>query len=596
MLTVVTDETDGRANSMSPRKQEIPNDLAECQRRLAEADAALDEATARLNEVTARLDEATVRLDPTIIDLQDTTARLDETSSSFEELQRENEQLKEEIEVLKRMLFGPRRERFAESPDQLHLFEKDEPESSAAEPIEEEEIVVRRRRRRGYGWNDLPEHLPRREVVLDIPESEKILEDGTPLVRIGEEVTEVLDWEPGKLFVWRYVRPKYIRADEKQAGVISAAPAAKLVEGGRYGFGIAAEVLNAKYFLHLPLYRQQDTFASSGAELSRSTLCDLVRWSADLLKPLADRMRELVLQSEVMWTDDTPVRMQNPPNGTLEAHFWTYIGDAAHPYDVYDFTTNRTRDGPAQFLNGYSGYLHADAYGGYDGIYLESDGKIHEVACWSHARRKFYDARSSNPRQAHQALAWIGQLFDIEDRAAELDPEGRRALRQAEAIPILDRLEVWLGEQADQTLPKSALGKAITYARNQWEALRRYTEDGRLTIDNNASERRLRAQAIGRKNWLFVGGEKPGERAAVIYTIISSAHRHLLDIWAYLRDVLERLAKGEDDLDALLPDRWKATHPEAVRTYRQHEREAQAAARRKRRRQRRTFQHAANGN
>jgi len=189
-------------------------------------------------------------------------------------------------------------------------------------------------------------------------------------------------------------------------------------------------------------------------------------------------------------------------------------------------------------------------------------------------------------------LAWIRQLFDIEDRAAEWSVEERYALRQAEAVPILDRMEVWLQEQVNRALPKSALGKAITYARNQWQALRRYTEDGRLTIDNNASERRLRAQAVGRKNWLFVGGEEPGERAAVIYTIISSAKRHDLDVWTYLRDALERLAKGEEDLDALLPDRWKASHPEAVRTYRQHEREAKAAAKRERRRRRRTLERA----
>jgi hypothetical protein len=314
-----------------------------------------------------------------------------------------------------------------------------------------------------------------------------------------------------------------------------------------------------------------------------------VRAAAERLCPLAERMRALLRESPVLWTDDTPVVLQSAEGGTCQARFWAYLGDESRPYDVYDFTMNRTRNGPARFLRGYRGYLHADAYGGYDGIYLESNGTIQEVACWAHARRKFYDARESSPRQAHQVLGWIQRLYEIEDRAALLDVVARQTLRQLEAVPILDRIEAWLAAPGD-VLPKSALGKAVTYARNQWAALRRYVTDGRLTIDNNASERRLRAQAIGRKNWLFIGAEQAGHRAAVLYTVISSAKRHDLDIWAYVRDVLERLTRGEPDLDALLPNRWKAAHPEAVRTYRQHEREAKAAAKRARRQDRRVQQ------
>jgi hypothetical protein len=368
--------------------------------------------------------------------------------------------------------------------------------------------------------------------------------------------------------------------------VKGASPEPKLVEGGRYGFGVAAEVLNNKFALHLPLYRQQDLLASAGVEFSRSTLCDLVRVAAERLQPLAEQMRRWVLQSELLWTDDTPVPLIID-GGTQQARFWTYLGDASHPYDVYDFTTSRKRDGPATFLRGFRGYLHADAYGGYDGVYLDSKGGIIEVACWAHARRKFFDARNAQPREAHQAMSWIQQLYDIEDRALGSDPQTRQTLRLREAVPILNRMEAWLKEQAPRALPKSLLGKAITYAHNQWQALQRYTEDGRLTIDNNPSERRLRAQAIGRKNWLFLGSEQAGPRAAVFYTILSSAKRHDLDTWAYLRDVLERLARGEANLDDLLPDRWKQAHPESVRTYRQHEREAKSAAKRLRRQRRR---------
>jgi len=221
--------------------------------------------------------------------------------------------------------------------------------------------------------------------------------------------------------------------------------------------------------------------------------------------------------------------------------------------------------------------LQADAYGGYDGIFLGSDGGIEEVACWAHARRKFYDARSNAPRQANEILEWIRQLYDIEDRALGWPAAERLALRQRESVPILDRIEAKLDELTGRVLPKSAIGKAVTYARNQWAALRRYTGDGRLTIDNNVSERTLRLQAIGRKNWEFVGSAEAGPRAAVLFTILAGAKRHHLEPWAYLRDVLLRLSAGETDLASLLPDRWAASHPEHVLQHRIDEARRRAA-------------------
>ena len=238
---------------------------------------------------------------------------------------------------------------------------------------------------------------------------------------------------------------------------------------------------------------------------------------------------------------------------------------------------SRARDGPAAFLKDYRGFLQADAYGGYDGIFLGSDGTIVEVACWAHARRKFYDARSNAPREANQVLEWIRQLYDMEDRARDFTAAERQALRQRESVPILDRIETYLDELSPRVLPKSALGKALTYARNQRAALRRYVSDGRLTIDNNVSERTLRLQAIGRKNWEFLGSEEAGPRAAVLFTILAGAKRHRLEPWAYLRDVLLRLSAGETDLEALLPDRWAASHPEHVLEHRLDESRRKAA-------------------
>ena len=288
-----------------------------------------------------------------------------------------------------------------------------------------------------------------------------------------------------------------------------------------------------------------------------------------------------------MWTDDTPVTVVGgEEEGSRQSRFWTYVGDDEHPYCVYDFTMSRSRDGPQRFLKSFRGYLHADAYGGYDAIYLGSESQIVEVACWAHARRKFFDARNNYPREAQQVLEWIRQLYDIEDRARPLPIVARGELRRNEAEPVLDKLEVYLESLAFKLLPKSALAKAVNYARNQWTALRRYTTDGRLTIDNNVSERTLRHQAIGRKNWLFLGSENAGPRAAVLYSILAGAKRHRLEPWQYVREILLRLHAEDPKLDELLPDRWAAQHPEAILTHRLEESRTKAAVKRDRRRRR----------
>jgi hypothetical protein len=288
-----------------------------------------------------------------------------------------------------------------------------------------------------------------------------------------------------------------------------------------------------------------------------------------------------------MWTDDTSVTVLGGPKGSFRGHFWVYIGDKEHPYSVYDFTNSHSRDGPARFLQSYSGYLHADAYSGYDSIFSARRSSIIEVACWSHTRSRFFKAVGSNPRESHQVLEWVRQLYDIEDRAHDWSVDARHELRVREANPVLDKIESYLAELAPRGLPKSTLAKAVTYARNQWEALRRYTEDGHLTIDNNVSERTLRHQAIGRKNWLFLGSESAGPRAAVLYTILAGAKRHRIEPWAYVRDLLLRSHADEPCLEEMLPDRWAAAHPDAILTHRLEESRARAVRTRARRAHRR---------
>jgi len=275
-----------------------------------------------------------------------------------------------------------------------------------------------------------------------------------------------------------------------------------------------------------------------------------------------------VLLSRVVHTDDTSVKLLDPSlRQARTARFWAYIGDANHRYSVYDFTTSRERDGPAKFLAGFRGYLQADAYGGYNGIFLQSGGAIQEVACWTHCRRYWWEARTSDPRRAHQALAYIARLYQIEEQLADASDEQRRAARQEHARPILEQFGRWLDDEQREVLPKSPIAAAFTYTRNQWQALQRYTEAGYLAIDNNVSERTVKTPAIGRKNWLFVASETGGHRAARLFSLTASCKANCVEPFAYLRDIFARLpllgdSPSAEQLDELLPNRWLAAHPE----------------------------------
>ena len=273
---------------------------------------------------------------------------------------------------------------------------------------------------------------------------------------------------------------------------------------------------------------------------------------------------------------------------TRTGRFWAYVGDDRHRYTVYDYTPNRKRDGPQQFLKDYRGVLQADAFGGYDGIFLKSNGRIVEAACCAHARRKFYEARETSPAIAHQALAFFSRLYAIEHDGQALSPEARRALRQEQSVPILADMHAWLNEQLRGLRPQSPVTGAIKYSLKNWDALCRFTTDGNIPIDNNRTERTLRDQAVGRKNWLFLGSDNGGRTAAVLYSLVASAKRHHLDPQAYLTDVLHRLPAIMNPLAlrALLPDRWAEDHPEHVVQFRRDE-SAKAANRRLSRRERR---------
>lgn len=496
--------------------------------------------------------------------------------------------LKAQLEMLQRHLYGRRSERQAPAAGQGRLFDElgdDESGDEAEVPTEE---IKYRRRRRGYGWGKLPPHLPREEVLVDLKEHERRCECcGETLVRIGEDRHERVELEPARVFVKVIVRPKY--ACPHKHGVQQAPAPPSPAPGGRFDFGFTAHVLISKIVDHLPLYRQQDILARSGLQLGRSTLCEIMAHASELLRPLAELMQERLLLSDLLGADDTPVRLLDAthPEGVRLARFWLFRGFAAAPYNVFHFHESRSRDGPREFLQHFRGVVKVDAYGVDDGVYLSSNGRIIASCCMAHARRRFDAAKSSHPRIAAEALAYFQQLYDLEDQARLWEPEPRRELRERETTPVLNRFQDWLAEQSRLALPRSVVGEAIGYTLRQWTPLTNYVEDGRRPIDNNDTERDLRALTIGRKNWLFVGHPQAGPRAAVLYTAAASAARHDLDLWAYMRAVLEHLARNDVPLTALLPDVWAQAHPEQIRTYRQHEREARAAAERSRRARRR---------
>jgi transposase len=559
---------------------ELRQQAEDAQRQTEDAHQQVQDAHQQVEDAQRRAEDAQRRID-------ELKRVLDQTAADYDQLKVEHTELAETLALLRRYVFGPRRERFVDAPGQGHLFDIPEiiiePEPAApGSPVAPKPPTATRSPRRTR-----LDHLTHIRIPHDVPECEKTCSCcGCPKTLIGEDESRELDYFPARLEVKVHILPKYA-CPKCRDGVVSPPVPTKPIPGGIAGAGLVSFVVVSKFADHLPLYRLEDILTRHGVYLSRSTLCDWVRNAALVLKPLAELQKTLVLQSSVLWTDDTPVTVLGGKLfGSKTGRFWVYIGDGEHPYSVYDFTMSRARDGPASFLNEYQGFLQADAYGGYDGIFLGSDGKIVEVACWAHARRKFNDARSNAPREANQVLEWIQQLYDIDDRAKDFTFVERQMLRQQESVPILDRIEKYLDELSRRMLPKSALGKAITYARNQWQALRRYVSDGRLSIDNNLSEQTVRLQAIGRKNWEFLGSAEAGPRASILFTILAGAKRHHLEPWAYVRDVLLRLSAGETDLESLLPDRWAANHPEHVLQHRIDE-SRRKAARKKDARQRR---------
>lgn len=500
---------------------EIPSDLAECQRKLTDLVDSLKLAFGKLGEK-----------DEHIVELQ------------------------RQIQMLVRAKYGRLSEGLTSG--QLRLFEEQSPpapERAAAKEVQSAPAASGG----SHGRRRPSKELPRRRVVHELSEKERCCpECGEERQVIGEEVSERYAYQPSVVQVIEDVRLRYGCADCVKPHIEVAAVPAKPIPKGLADGSMIAYIAVSKFADHLPLHRLEGIFRRHGAEIARSTMCEWLAAAADLVLPIYERMKERVLTSRVIWTDDTPVDLQDRTheNNIRQARWWAYLGDRNNELAVFDFTDSRKRDGPVNFLQDFKGFLQADAYAGYDCVYAAKT--VREVACWAHARRKFFDALGSNKRSASRALRHIQLLYRIEKRYAQRSAGERATIRQTRSRKVLALLKKWLDLQVAVEL-KGPLAKAIRYALNNWEALCTYTDDAELTIDNNKAERALRAVAVGRKNWLFAGSHNGGRTAAILCSLIASCKLHGVDPLAYLTDILQKMCSGQLlDLDSLLPDQWTA--------------------------------------
>ena len=450
----------------------------------------------------------------------------------------------EKAEIIRRF-FGPRRERF-DDPAQGKLFETNGPaDADAAEPkvpVVEEESPTPPPKKRRHGRRRFPAHFPRVRREYKLTDAERLCPCCGKLRKIiGEEISEQLDYVPGHHQVIEHVRFKYACEDCEEHVAIAAKPP-QAIEKGAAAPGLLAHIGTSKFGDHLPTYRQEEISDRHGWMIPRTTQCGWLRQMSGTLTILVALMAAQVLRSRKINTDDTRVPVILPgETKTKTGYFWGYCSDEEHRLSVYDFTLSHCRDGPARWLRGYHGYLQADAYGGYDGIAIQSEGRLILVGCGAHLRRRFFAQRTLAPEVACASLAWFRQLYRWERQWKELSDDERYALRQQHAVPLLAEFHTWLAKTEPYVLPKSKIGEAVSYALNQWEPWTRYCDAGFLSIDNNLAEQTVKPCAMGRKAWLFLGSQEGGATAAVLYSLTGSAKRNRVHPFFYLRDVLERL-------------------------------------------------------
>ena len=511
-------------------------------------------------------------------------ARIDELEKRNAELRKERDRrvaeleldklrLQHQLDQIKKRYYGPRADKldlgqllleFAICLESRPLNAEDLAGASVPELTEEDAARHLHRVRRGRRNIAALDKLPVVQKVHDLGEQDKPCPCcGKERQKIGQECTWQIEYFPGHFARVEHVQVKYAckhcehNADNPQ--ITLADKPQQPIDRGMARPGLLAYVVTSKYADYLPLYRLESIFSRNGFEVDRSTMSVWAGDVADLVSPLYRLMIERVLASHVVGTDETVMPMLAPEK-TKQARMWVYLGDDDHPYNVFDFTLSRSRDGPATFLRDFNQVLLADAYGGYDGICVEKN--MTQAGCWSHARRKFVDAQTLAPAIAAEASVLIGELFAVEDRAKTLSSADRLALRQSDSLPGVDRLHGKLLEWKPQLLPKHPMAEVIGYALNQWKPLTAFTSDGAIPLHNNLAEQQMKRIALGRKNYLFVGNQRGGRTAAILSSLTSTWRRHDIDPQLYLTQLLTDLPHTPlSQLDQWLPDVWRRNRP-----------------------------------
>jgi transposase len=491
-------------------------------------------------------------------------ARIAELQSQRDQLELDKMLLQHRLDVLLKQAYGPRADRI--DPAQIMLEFADgldtRPVNPADLPPEASAAAATRRVRRGRRNLAAFEDLEVMQKVVDLPEDQKPCPAcGQMRQRMGQDTRWLLERIPARFVRIEEIRCKYVCTACEQAAAetgpqiaVADKPVAP-IDKGLAGPGLLAYIATAKFADFMPLYRLEGIFERMGFAIDRATMCVWMRDIAELVLPLYQLLIQRALASHIIATDDTVLPML-APGKTKKARIWIYRGDDDHPYNVFDFTISRGRDGPAQFLKDFHGALQADAYGGYEGICV--GGGITQAGCWAHARRKFVDTQMLAPAITGPAMEFIGQLFAIERTAQGLRPQDHLALRHQKSMPVLAVLHERLLAWKDSLLPKHPVAGAVGYVLNQWGPLTAFTKDPTIRLDNNLAEQQMKRIAMGRKAFLFVGNERGGQTAAILSSLTSTCQRHGIDPERYLTQLLANLPSTPiSQLDQWLPDVWK---------------------------------------
>jgi len=476
------------------------------------------------------------------------------TQEEFDEYNRLKSEviwLKHQLAELKRLIFGAKSERYiAPNPDQPTLFEL--PEETLIEKPQEEITYTRNKpeNKKQPLRLEIPSHLPRK---VEIIEPENLPEDAK---KIGENVTEILEYEPASAYVRRIVRPKYIvEQNDEETRIVTAEMPTLPIPKGNAGPSMLAHILVSKFVDHLPFYRQVQIFKRQDLYIPESTIGGWFNAGCSPLEPLYEVLKTKIFSSDYLQADETPIPVltNDKPGATHKGYYWVYH-DPGNKLVLYDYQKSRGREGPDELLKNFCGYLQTDGYTAYNN--LQNQLNIVHLACMAHARRKFQHALDNHPVLAAEALEMFGELYDIEQKAREglLSNEEIRALRQLKSQPVLEKIEAWLKKQIIHVLPKSAIGIAMAYTLTLWPRLVRYIDDGRLQIDNNLIENAIRPVALGRKNYLFAGSHDAAQNAAMMYSFLATCKINNIEPFAWLRETLSIIPDYKvNQLHRLLP-------------------------------------------